>query len=48
MYLFADEMHDKMPTQLFEGGDSVRGKLAKSHPRQPLQCGREGSAHDFV
>ena len=48
MSLPFNEMCDKVSTQLFEGEDRVWGKLAEPYPCWPLQCGREGSTHDFV
>ena len=47
MSLSPDEVRDKVSTQLFEGGDNVRGKFVESYPCWPLQCGREGPTHNF-
>ena len=36
MSLSPDEVRDKVSTQLFEGGDNVRGKFVESYPCWPL------------
>ena len=48
MSLPSNKVCNEVSTQLFEGEDCVRGKLAEPYPSSLFQCGREGPAHNFV
>ena len=44
----SNELCDKVSTQLFKGGNCVRGKFAKRYPCWPLQCGTKHPAHNLI
>ena len=45
--LSPNKVPDKVFTQLLEGRDGVWNKHAESCLRRSLECGREGSAHNW-
>ena len=48
MSLSPNEMHDKVSTQFFEGGDSVGGKVTEPYPRWSLKGSKECPTYNLI